>query len=232
MRNRQFALFPTHLTEKLSYNPKNFTPILMLASVTSMLVVSGKLPVGSMKELIAYAKSNPGKLNYGSFGIGTYAHLSMEDLKQRAGVDIVHVPYRGSNPAMTDLLAGNISMMIVTLSNIEPHEASGKIKILATAGTERVASRAQFPTIVESGVPGFWTSAWFGMFGPAGMPQAVVDKVHADASKVLDSKAVQDFFQKQTFNRMNLSPKEVGQLVDRDYAHWGKLIKSLGIKPE
>ena len=216
--------------ERLAYTPKNFTPIVVLCSITPMLVVNDALPIRSVNELIAYAKSEPGGLTYGSFGSGTYAHLSMEDLKRRAGIDIGHVPYRGAAPAVNDLLAGNISMMLVNLSTIEQHERPGKVRVIAAAGNSRAPTRPELPTISEAGVPGFSTSAWFGLFGPAGLPGNVVKKIHADVDTVLDSKAMQEFFREQSLSRVDLSAEGMRQLIERDSAHWGKLIKSLGIK--
>ena len=139
-----------------------------------------------MQELIALAKAKPGKLNYGSYGIGTYAHLSMEDFKQRTGTDIVHIPYRGAAPAANGLLAGDVSMLLLNLSSIEAHEKTGKVKILAAATEKRLAARPDLPTIAESGVPGFQTSVWFALWGPPNMPPELVAKIHADVSKVLD----------------------------------------------
>jgi tripartite-type tricarboxylate transporter receptor subunit TctC len=219
-----------HTIERLAYTPKNFTPIVALCSITPMLVVNDALPIRSVKELIAYAKAKPGGLSYGSFGSGTYAHLSMEDLKQRAGIDIGHVPYRGAAHAATDLLAGNIAMMFINLSMVDAHEGPGKVRIIAAAGDSRAPTRPELPTISEAGVPGFSTSAWFGLFGPAGMPGNVVEKIHADIDTVLDSKAMQEFFREQSLKRMDLSAEGMRQLIERDSAHWGKLIKSLGIK--
>jgi tripartite-type tricarboxylate transporter receptor subunit TctC len=219
-----------YMIERLAYTPKNFTPIMVLCSITPMLVVNDALPIRSVKELIAYAKSKPGGLSYGSFGSGTYAHLSMEDLKQRAGVDIGHVPYRGAAPAATDLLAGNISMMFINLSMVDAHEGPGKVRIIAAGGDSRAPTRPELPTISQAGVPGFSTSAWFGLFGPASMPGNVVRKIHADVDSVLDSKATQEFFREQSLNRVDLSAEGMRQLMERDSAHWAKLIKSLGIK--
>src|SRR5258708_24512683 len=194
------------MIERLAYTPKNFTPIMVLCSITPMLVVNDALPIKSVKELIAYAKSKPGVLSYGSFGSGTYAHLSMEDLKQRAGIDIGHVPYRGAAPAVTDFLAGNISTMLINLSTIDQHEGpGGKVRIIAAAGDSRAPTRPELPTISQAGVPGFSTSAWFGLFGPAGMPGNVVKKIHADVDAVLDSKAAQAVFREHSLNREDLS---------------------------
>jgi tripartite-type tricarboxylate transporter receptor subunit TctC len=218
------------MIERLAYTPQNFTPIAVLCSITPMLVVNDALPIKNVKELIAYAKSKPGGLSYGSFGSGTYAHLSMEDLKQRAGIDVAHVPYRGAGPAVTDLLAGTISMMLINLSTIAQHEGPGKVRIIAAAGDSRAPTRPELPTISQAGVPGFSTSAWFGLFGPATTPGGVVKKIHADVDTILDSNATQEFFREQSFNRVDLSAEGMRQRVERDSAHWGKLIKSLGVR--
>jgi tripartite-type tricarboxylate transporter receptor subunit TctC len=219
-----------HMIERLAYTPRNFTPIMVLCSITPMLVVNDALPIKSVKELIAYAKSKPGGLSYGSFGSGTYAHLSMEDLKQRAGIDVGHVPYRGAAPAVTDLLAGTISMMLINLSTIDQHEGPGKVRIIAAAGDSRAPTRPELPTISQAGVPGFSTSAWFGLFGPASMPGSLVKKIHADVDTVLDSNATREFFREQSLNRVDLSAEGMRQRMERDSSHWGKLIKSLGVK--
>ncbi len=178
--------------------------------------------------MIALAKSQPGKLNYGSYGIGTYAHLSMEDFKQRTGTDIVHIPYRGAAPATNGLLGGEVSMLLLNLSSIAPHEKAAKI--LAAATEKRLASRPDLPTIAEAGVPGFQTSVWFALWGPAKMPADVVKKIHADVSKALDLPQTREFFQKYAFERVDLSPAQFGALIDSDLKHWSALIKSVGVK--
>ncbi len=146
------------LSSKLSYNAQAFTPIIVLCRGTPVLVVNASVPAKSMQELIALAKAKPGSLNYGSYGIGTYAHLSMEDFKQRTGTDIVHIPFRGAAPAANALLADSVTMLLLNLSSIADHETTGKVRILAAAGGKRIASRPNLPTIAEAGVPGFPTS--------------------------------------------------------------------------
>ena len=183
-----------------------------------------------MQELIALAKQQPGKLNYGSYGIGTYAHLSMEDFKQRTGTDIVHIPYRGAAPAATGLLGGEVSMLLLNLSSIEPHEKTGKVKILAAATEKRLAARPDLPTVAESGVPGFQTSVWFALWGPANMPADLVKKIHADVSKALDLPQTREFFTKNAFERVDLSPAQFGALIESDLKHWSGLIKSVGVQ--
>ena len=218
------------LFNNLSYKTSEFTPIFVLSRATPMLVISESLGVNSVPELIALAKSKPGALNYGSYGIGTYAHLSMEDFKQRAGADIVHIPYRGAAPALTGLLSGEVSMLLLNLSSIEPHEAGGKIKIIASAGETRAAKKPDLPTISEAGLKGFSTSIWFALLGPSNMPDNLVKKIHADVMKALDTPQTRDFFEKNSFERVTLSPAEFGQLIDKDSKHWEALIKSVGVK--
>jgi len=162
------------LSSKLGYSAKDFTPIIVLCRGTPMLVVNGAVPANNVKELIALAKSKPGALNYGSYGVGTYAHLSMEEFKQRTGTDIVHIPYRGAAPAAQALLAGDVSMLLLNYSSIAEHEKTGKVKILAAAGVKRTQVRPELPTIAEAGVPGFSTTVWFALFGPANMPAELV----------------------------------------------------------
>jgi len=218
------------LFNNLTYKTSEFTPIVVLSRATPMLVINESLGVNSVPELIALAKSKPGALNYGSYGIGTYAHLSMEDFKQRSGADIVHIPYRGAAPALTGLLSGEVSMLLLNLSSIEPHEASGKIRIIASAGETRAAKKPNLPTISEAGLKGFSTSIWFALLGPANMPETLVKKIHADVMKALDTPQTRDFFEKNSFERVTLSPAEFGQLIEKDSKHWEALIKSVGVK--
>jgi tripartite-type tricarboxylate transporter receptor subunit TctC len=218
------------LSSKLGYNAKEFTPIIVLCRGTPVLVVNSKVPAKSVKELIALAKDKPGSLNYGSYGIGTYAHLSMEDFKQRTGTDIVHIPYRGAAPAAQALLAGDVNMLLLNYSSIADHEKDGKVRILAAAGDKRAVVRPELPTIAEAGVPGFSTTVWFALFGPANMPPELTQKIHADVSKVLDSPQSKEFFEKNSFERVTDSPAEFAKLVDHDIEKWATLIKQVGAK--
>jgi tripartite-type tricarboxylate transporter receptor subunit TctC len=220
-----------HLS-KLPYSAKDFTPIIVLCRGTPMLVVNASVPANNPKDLIALARSQAGKLNYGSYGVGTYAHLSMEDLKQRTGTDIVHIPYRGAAPAAQALLAGDVSMLLLNLSSIEAHEKTGKVKILASASDKRAQARPDLPTIAEAGVPGFSTSVWFALLGPANMPPDLTAKIHADVGKVLDLPQTKEFFQKNSFERVDISPAQFGKLIEDDSRHWERLIKQVGAKLE
>lgn len=218
------------LSSKLPFSARDFTPIAVLCRGTPVLVVNAKVPANSVKELIELAKKEPGKLNYGSYGVGTYAHLSMEEFKQRTGTDIVHIPYRGAAPAAQALLAGDVSMLLLNYSSIADHEKTGKVKILAAATEKRNTVRPELPTIAEAGVPGFATTVWFALFGPAKMPPELVNKIHADVSAVLDLPQSKEFFAKNSFERVTDSPAEFARLVERDSAHWKKLIDQVGAK--
>ena len=219
-----------YLSSKLPYAAKDFTPIMVLCRGTPVMVVNAAVPANSVQELIALAKAKPGTLNYGSYGVGTYAHLSMEDFKQRTGTDIVHIPYRGANPAATALLAGDVSMLLLNLSSIEAHEKTGKVRILASAGDKRAQAKPDLPTIAEAGVPGFSTSVWFALLGPANMAPDLVAKIHADVSKVLDLPQSREFFEKNSFERVTLSPAQFGKLIEDDSKHWESIIKQVGAK--
>jgi tripartite-type tricarboxylate transporter receptor subunit TctC len=217
------------LFSKLIYDPENFTPISMLCRGTPMLVVNPSLPVKTANEFIAYAKANSGKLSYGSFGAGTYSHLSMEDLKARTGVDLLHVPYRGAAPAVNGFLANEVSAMVINLSSVEEHVKTGKIRLLAAATESRVSSLPDLPTVSET-VPGFSTSVWFGLWGPAKLPSDVLAKIHADVSKALDHPETTKFFRTNSFERTALSPQEFGNLIKSDLRHWSTLIKAVGVR--
>jgi tripartite-type tricarboxylate transporter receptor subunit TctC len=220
-----------HLFSKLPYDPvKDLTPIIVLCRITPVLVVNPSLDAKSVPELIALAKAKPGSLNYGSYGIGTYAHLSMEDFKQKTGTDIVHIPYRGAAPAATALLAGDVSMLLLNLSSIEEHEKAGKVRILAVASDKRAVLRPDLPTVAEAGVPGFSTTAWFALWGPPNMAPELVARIHADVAKVLESPQSREFFRTNSFERVDLSPAQFSQLIQDDLKHWGALVKAVGAK--
>ena len=220
------------LISKLNYDPKDFTPIAVLCRASPVLVVNAAVPARSVQELIALAKSQPGKLNYGSYGVGTYAHLSMEDLKQRTGTDILHIPYRGAAPAATGLLAGDVSMLLLNVSSIEAHEKTGKVRILAAATDKRLSERPDLPTVAESGVSGFNTSVWFGLWGPPGMPPELLAKIQKDVSEVLDAPQAREFFKTNSFQRVDMTSAQMAALIEADLRHWTRLVQAVGAKVE
>ena len=217
------------LFSKLVYDPDAFSPIAVLCRGTPMLMVHPSLPVSSVPELIAYAKANPGKLSYASFGIGTYAHLSMEDLKRRTAIEMQHVPYRGAAPALNGILGNEVSVMFLNLSSVDAHAKAGKVRLIAAATEKRVPVLPDLPTIAET-VTGFNTSVWFGMWGPAKMPRELLARLHGDVSKALDLPETRQFFATNTLERVDLSPQKFGELVQGDLQHWSALIKAVGAK--
>jgi tripartite-type tricarboxylate transporter receptor subunit TctC len=217
------------LFSRLIYNPDDFTPIAVLCRATPMLMVHPSLPVKTVSELISHAKANPGKLSYGSFGTGTYAHLSMEDLKQRAGMEMQHVPYRGAAPGLNGLLGNEVSVLLLNLSSVEEHAKAGKVRLIAAATEKRVPALPDLPTVAET-VPGFMTSVWFGLWGPAKMPPDILAKIQIDVSKALELSETKQFFKTNSFERVDLSPQDFGKLIQSDLKHWSALINAVGAK--
>jgi tripartite-type tricarboxylate transporter receptor subunit TctC len=221
------------LHREVHYDPqKDFTPILMLGQVTPVMLVPGQSPIHTVQDLIALAKSKPGELNYGSFGVGSYAHVAMEDFKQRTGVQITHVPYRGATPAYEGLIRGDVSVMIANLSSATAQAEAGNVRIIAAAGPQRSKARPDLPTVAESGVPGFSTGAWWGLLGPAHLPDAIVNKVRTDVLRILDTPEMQKFYTTSTMQRDDLSRDQLLQYIKDDTEKWGRLIKAAGIQTE
>lgn len=207
---------------------KDLTPILIFGQATPVMLVRSSLPANSVQEFIALAKSSPGKLNYGSFGTASYAHLAMEDFKQRTGVDIMHVPYRGAAPAYTGLLQGEIAVLIGNLSGAQVHVSSGKAKIIAAAGAKRSAFRPDLPVIAET-VPGFATGAWWGLFGPANLPQAVIEKLRSEWTHALNTPEMRQVYETNTLEPVELPQAQLPQFLKEDQARWAKLLKQVGL---
>jgi tripartite-type tricarboxylate transporter receptor subunit TctC len=211
---------------------KDITPILMLGQITPVMVVAASLPVNTVQELIAFAKAKPGELNYGSFGNGTYVHVAMEDFKQRTGTQILHVPYKGATPAITALIRGEVEVLIVNLSSIAAYVKAGNVRIIASAGAQRTALRPDLPTVAESGVPGFSTGAWWGLFGPANMPRPVLDKIRTDVERALATPEARTLFETNTFELAQKTPEQLAQFIHDDLDNWARQIKAAGIQPD
>jgi tripartite-type tricarboxylate transporter receptor subunit TctC len=222
-----------HLHSRMSYNPqKDLTPILMLGQVTPVMNVPASLPVKSVQEFIALARDKPGALNYGSFGNGTYAHVAMEDFKLRTGTQMVHIPYRGASPAITALLRGDIALLITNMGSIAAHVNAGKVRTIAAVGAQRSAMRPDLPTVAESGLPGFSTGAWWGLFGPANLPPPIVDKIRAEVTRILGTPEARKLFETNTFELIEKSPEQFVQFIHDDLDNWARQIKAAGIKPD
>ena len=218
-----------HLFGKLPFDPLNdFTSIVGLCQVSPVMSVNPLLPVRDVRELIAMAKAKPGALSYGSFGNGTYAHVAMEEFKQLTGTDLLHVPYKGASPGITDLVSGRISVMLTSLTSVDGLAKAGKLRIIAAAGPKRLALRPELPTVAESGVPGFETGAWFALFGPANLPRPIVKKIYEDATRVVGMPETIQFYTKRALEPVEKTPEQLEQFIRKEYERWGKTIKSIG----
>jgi|SRR5882672_485036 len=221
-----FVINP-HLYPKLPYDGVNgFTPITVLVRFPWVVAVHASVPARTFQELVALARAEPGTLSYGSFGLGSSAHISVDYLKNLLGIDIVHVPYKGAGPAVTDLLSGRIQMMMVTPLLVEPHARSGKLRLVAAATAQRIAGLPDLPTIAESGVPGYEAGTWFALVGPAGIPREVIAKIYADTAKILaDPGFREQYVTRQWFEAIGSTPEEFAAYLKAEYLRWDRLIK-------
>ena len=219
------SLFPTMPFDTI----KDFTPIAHVLDAEGLLVVNPSIKATTVPELIALARSEPGKLSYGSGGMGTTSHLAGELFKSLTKVDIVHVPYKGNVPAITDLLGGQTSMAFATMPTVLPQVRAGKLRALAVLGTTRSPALPDVPTVAES-VPGFEVSNWIGMFGPAGMPPAIVAKLNAEVQKIMRSPEIQKRLETEGAKFLPMSPEQFALFQKSELAKWAKTIKDANIK--
>ncbi|HUP93408.1 MAG TPA: tripartite tricarboxylate transporter substrate binding protein [Burkholderiales bacterium] len=220
-----------HLGGKTPYNTlKDFAPVSFAIQGPYILLVRPSLPVNSVKDLIAAAKQQPGKLNYASGGNGTGIHLAGELFKMTAGVNIVHVPYKGAGPGMTALLANEVDMMFNGLAPAIPHVKSGKLKGLAVGGTKRSTLLPELPTVAEASGLDFNTTGWYGILAPARTPRAIVMKLHAATVKALATPAVRDTLARQGVESVGSTPEEFAKLIRDEWSKWEKVIKTAGLK--
>jgi tripartite-type tricarboxylate transporter receptor subunit TctC len=214
------------------YDPTRFVPITMLATIPNVLVVRKQLPADALKELIAYGKANPGKLSYASQGVGSTAHLSAAQLEVQAGIKMVHVPYRGAQPALTDILAGHVDMFFDTLATSVPLYRDGKLKLLAVADLQRAGVIPQVPTFSEAGLPGFKSVTWFGLVAPPATPLALAERINHDVVEILKNKDVGELLRKISLTAGATTPAVTSKFFAEETALWGKVIKEAGIQPQ
>jgi tripartite-type tricarboxylate transporter receptor subunit TctC len=215
------------------FNPqRDLAPIVVIASVPNVLVVNNKLPVKNAQELIAYAKANPGKLSGGSSSIGGSPHLALELMKSTYGLDIVHVPYKGSAPALQDLVGGQISMMFDNLPAALPLINGGQIKALGVTTLKRSASAPDIPTLDESGMKGFDSQGWFALLAPAGTPEPILEKINAEANKILKTPEFRERMTKVGADIVGGSIDEFKARIKSETERWGKVIEAANIKAE
>lgn len=221
------------LLPRLAYDPvRSFAPISRITNGVFLVVVNATLGVGSLPELIALAKAKPGQLAFGSGGNGHPLHIAGEMFKAAAGVDLLHVPYKGVSPALTDLLAGRTQVMFEQSAALLPHIRSGKLKALAVAGPSRLTQLPDVPTSAEAGLPGYEVSAWFGLFAPAGTPPDVLARLNRETRRALGDREVQDAFVRQGMEPVSSSPDELAALIVSDGAKWTRTIRLSGIRPD
>ena len=218
---------------KLNYDPiKSFVPIGIMASGPNVLVVNPELPVNSVKELIALAKKEPGKLQYASAGIGSFQHLGGELFKLEAGVDILHVPFKGGGPSMIDVIGGHTKIMFSSLVQTTPHIKSGKLRPLGVGGLKRSPVLPDVPTIAEAGVPSYEAVNWWGIIAPAGTPPAIVAKLHEALTKAQNAPATQEQFAKEGASTVQMSSAEFGKFMQTEMIKWERVVKEGKIKAQ
>ena len=211
---------------------RDFAPITLAGISANLLVANPSFPPNNVKELIAYAKANPGKVNYGTSGNGTSVHLSMELFKSMTTTYMLHIPYKGSAPVVTDLLAGQVDIMFDNLPNVIGHVRAGKMKALAVSTAQRSALAPEVPTVAEAGVPGYELAVWFGVLAPAGTPRDIVARLNAEIVKALNSPDVKDRFARQGVEVRTSTPEQFGEFLRAEVARWAKVIQDAGIKAD
>jgi tripartite-type tricarboxylate transporter receptor subunit TctC len=230
--NAPITVNPT-LFAKLPFDPvKDLAPIMLACISPQFLVVHPSLPVTSVKEFIAHVRANPGKLNYGSIGIGAASHLTMEMFKSAAGIDLVHVPYKGSAPATTDLLAGNVQAAFLVPTNVLPHARAGKLKVLASSGRTRAPSMPEIPTLIESGFKDFDSLAWLGLMAPAGTPAPIVERYHRELVRILAIPDVRERLNAVDFEVVASTPDDFGRFIRAEIAKWAPVVRQTGARAE
>ena len=222
-----------NLYDKVPFDTfRDFDPIGLAGSSPFVLVANPAVAANTLAELTAFAKANPGKLNYGSSGNGGAPHLAGELYKSMAGINIVHVPYKGLAPAITDLLGGQVQLLFADVGLVAQHVKSGKLKAIAMTGRQRSAGLPEVPTMIEAGLPGYQAGTWYGLFAPAGTPKEIVTRVNADLVRIVATPEIRSQFALQGIEPGGDRPEQFATLNRDDYTKWGKLIKEANIKPE
>jgi tripartite-type tricarboxylate transporter receptor subunit TctC len=222
------------LYPKLNYDPyKDFTPVVGLAVINHALIVHPSVPAQNLQELLALAKAKPGTLNYGTFGIGSSGHLNMELLQSMTGVKLQAVHYKGATPALTDVIAGHIQLMFISVGSALPQAKAGKVKLLAIGADKRMALLPEVPTIAESGVPGYRATSWFGLFGPANMPKDVVARINGEVRRIFeDGEFRKAFLDRYYFTPLADTPEALAAFVKSEEPKWRKVIQDAKVKAE
>lgn len=222
-----------NLTSKPPYHPlRDFAPVILIGYSPNVIVVHPSLPARSMKELIALARARPGQLNYASNGTGTLSHLTGELLKLQAGIDMVHVPYKGGSPAVIDTVAGQVSVFIAAFPTVSAQARAGRLRMLAVTSKRRVEVAPELPTVSEAALPGFESTQWWGAYGPAALSADIVAKLNADISKVLGSTEVKQRLAADAAEPAGGSPRDLADYLKADYEKWGRVVRQAKIRAE
>ena len=225
--------FGPALYRSLPYDPERaFAPVAMLGTGPVALTVHPAVPVESVRELIALAKAKPGMLNYASAGVGSLQHLAGALFMSQAGIDVVHIPYKGGGPAMADVMAGQAQIVLPSMIQVIPFAKSGKLKVLGTSGTARSAALPGVPTIAESGLPGYEAHNWWGILAPAGASLAVIERLNAAIAEILVSAETRKRFATEGAEIVRMSPAEFGRFIAEELAKWSKAARAAGLKAE
>ena len=211
---------------------RDFQPVAMLASVPFILVVHPSLPAKSVKELVALAKARPGQINYASTGSGSSPHLTAEMLKMQARIDVVHVPYKGTPLAVTDLLTGQVSFMFANALSVLPQVGAGRLRALGITSSKRSATTPQLPTMAESGLPGFESGTWYALLAPAGTPREVVARLAGEVARLTQNADLREKLAAQGAEALTMSPEETAAYIKGEIAKWGKVVRASGAKVE
>lgn len=219
-----------HLFKRAGWDPiKDFVPVAMLTRAPQIIVAREGLPSNNLQELIAYAKANPGKLNYASSGNGSIQHIAAEMLKQIASIDMIHVPYKGAGPVVQDLMGGNVDLFITTPASVMGQIQAGKLKGLAVTSSKRLAALPNVPTTNESGLKGYQLDSWFALYAPAGTPPDVVRKLNTEVNRILQMPNVRRKAEDQGTDVEIMSPAQLGEYTKSELDRWGKIISAAGI---
>ncbi len=225
--------FNTSMYSRLPYDPaKSFAPVAMLGTGPNALAVHPSLPAKTVKEFIAFAKSKPGQLNYASAGIGSFQHLGSELFRIMAGINVVHVPFKGGGPAMIDVISGQTQFCTGSLIQLMPHFGSGKLKVLGTGGAKRVTVLPDVPTIAEGGLKGYEANNWWGILAPAGTAPDIVRKLNTEISAILKTAETRKRFTSEGAEALEMAPDQLGKYIASETAKWARVVKEAGIKPE
>ena len=223
----------TVMYKKVSYDPvRDFAPITLAAAANNVLVVNPAVPAKTLVELIALAKQKPGQLTYGTPGIGTSPHMSMELLKSLAGIDLQHIPYRGTAPAMTDVISGQITAMFANALTAKPQIETGAIRALGVSGKKRSEAMPNVPPIAEAGVPGYEATQWYGLAAPAGTPADIVARLHAEATQALKTKDMKDKLASDGAEPVGTTPAEFAAHIKAELEKWAAVARAAKIEPQ